>query len=85
MLDGTLEVDLINGFTPSIGDSFDILNGTTTGTFGSFKLTPLPAGLNWDTSALYSQGVIMVAPEPSSLALLGAGAIGLIGYALRRR
>ncbi len=84
-LDGTLEIDLLNGFTPSAGDSFDIINGTTNGTFDSLSLPALSPGLHWDTSALYSTGTITAVPEPSTLVLLGIAAISLIGFGWRRR
>jgi len=85
MLDGTLEIDLIFGFMPSLGQTFDIINGTTTGHFSSFSLAPLPNGLRWNTSNLYSTGEISVVPEPSTLALFGVGGLGLMGWAWRRR
>ena len=60
-LDGTLEVSLINGFTPTAGQSFDILNwGSLSGTFSSLAL-PTLTGLTWDTSQLYTNGVLSVA------------------------
>jgi autotransporter-associated beta strand protein len=70
MFDGTFKVSLINAFNPSLGDQFDIFNGTTTGVFSSFNLPPLNAGLTWDTSLLYTQGIIQVVtniPEPATL------------------
>ncbi len=56
------EVSLINGFTPAAGNSFNILDwlGTRTGTFSSLML-PTLAGLTWDTSTLYSDGILRVA------------------------
>jgi T5SS/PEP-CTERM-associated repeat protein len=60
--DGALEVALINGFTPTAGQSFNILDwlGTRTGTFSSLEL-PALTGLAWDTSQLYTDGVLAVA------------------------
>ncbi len=34
-LGGTLDVQLINGFTPASGNTFDVITGTYTGTFGT--------------------------------------------------
>jgi hypothetical protein len=60
-LDGTLEVSLINGFIPSVGQSFNILDwGGLAGTFSSLTL-PALSGLTWNTSQLYTTGVISVA------------------------
>ena len=47
-LAGTLNVTLINAFEPSVGDSFLILDGTTTGSFDTQNLPALPAGLVWE-------------------------------------
>jgi fibronectin-binding autotransporter adhesin len=60
-LGGALQVALTGGFSPSVGQSFDILNWTTlNGTFSSVSLPALPAGKAWDTSLLYTSGVISV-------------------------
>ncbi len=59
-LGGTLAVSLIEGFAPAAGQSFDILDwGSLSGEFSSLRL-PVLAGLNWDTSQLYSAGVLAV-------------------------
>lgn len=85
---GTLDVDFINGFNPSVGNSFDILDFTTaSGTF-TLSLPALGGGRAWNTSQLLTTGTISVAaaiaavPEPgaAALALMGAG-----GLALRKR
>jgi len=73
----------LGGTTPA--SQYDIINGTTTGNFSNLTLAPLPSGLSWDTSVLYSNGEIGVVPEPSTLALLGVGALSLLAYAWRRR
>src|SRR5262249_13029891 len=73
-LGGTLDVDLINGFSPVLGNSFDILDwGTLSGTFGALSLPGLAPGLVWDTSQLYTAGVLTIGavPEPSTLLLTG--------------
>jgi hypothetical protein len=59
---GVLQLALINGFNPSAGDSFDILDwGSLNGNFNSLVLPSLAAGLTWNTSALYTSGVLSVA------------------------
>src|SRR5262249_41209995 len=47
-LNGTLNVSLLNGFSPSQGQSFVILTATSiTGTFPTTNLPPLGTGLAW--------------------------------------
>jgi T5SS/PEP-CTERM-associated repeat protein len=61
-LDGTLDVSLINAFAPHEGDSFDILDFTSlTGIFSTVNLPALTGSLQWDTSQLYTSGVLSVA------------------------
>jgi hypothetical protein len=64
-LNGSLTVSLAAGFMPAAGDSFDILDwGTRTGMFANLNLPQIP-GLLWDTSALYTNGtLVVVAPLP---------------------
>jgi len=78
-------VDLADYFAPSAGESFEIILGATTGSFSQINLPALSNGLRWDTSNLYTTGTIRVVPEPSMLALLGVGVIGLAVFAARRR
>jgi fibronectin-binding autotransporter adhesin len=60
-LDGTLQVTLINGFGPTAGQSFDILDwGSLIGTFAAIQLPALAAGESWDSSQLYATGVLSV-------------------------
>ena len=86
-LNGVLDVDLLNGFSPSAGEIYYLFNGQTSGSFSHVVLPSLGNGLSWNTSNLYADGTISVTsvPEPSSLALLAAGAISLVGCGLRRR
>ena len=58
-LDGTLRISLINGFTPTAGQSFDFFNvGTIAGTFSAIELPSLE-GLAWNTSQL-AAGILSV-------------------------
>jgi hypothetical protein len=50
------------------------------GVFDTVNLPGLSPGLFWDASALYTEGSLMVTPEPAMLSLLALG--GLL--ALRR-
>jgi hypothetical protein len=62
-LGGTLNVSLINfgTFAPNAGNMFHILYwGSLSGTFASLNLAPLPGGLTWDTSQLYSAGTLAI-------------------------
>ena len=59
-LGGTLAVSIIDGFTPAAGNSFDILDwGSLSGTFSTIAL-PTLSGLAWNTSQLYTTGVLSV-------------------------
>ncbi len=57
-LAGTLNVTLASGFSPSLGDSFQILSagGGRTGTFATENLPSLAPGLGWDI--LYSSNAL---------------------------
>jgi hypothetical protein len=47
-LDGTLEIVLIDGFTPSVGDRFRLIDGSVvSGTFHSVTLPTLENGIDW--------------------------------------
>jgi autotransporter-associated beta strand protein/T5SS/PEP-CTERM-associated repeat protein len=60
-LAGALNVSLANGFAPSAGQSFNLLDwGSLSGTFSSMSL-PTLSGLTWNTSQLYTNGVLSVA------------------------
>lgn len=82
-----LNVEYWGGWTAAAGQTYDLFDWNfLTGTFSSVALPALASGLAWNTSALYTSGVISVAavPEPGTWMLLLAG-IGLLGCAARRR
>jgi autotransporter-associated beta strand protein len=59
-LGGSLTVSL-TGFSPSLGDTFDVLDwGTRSGVFSSLQLPSLTAPLVWNTNRLYTAGVLSV-------------------------
>ena len=61
-LSGELSVSLIDGLTPSAGQSYDILDfGSAFGEFETFDLPVLATGLYWNTSALVTTGELLVA------------------------
>jgi Secretion system C-terminal sorting domain len=48
VLNGTLNINLINGFIPSLGDTYKIITFTAaTGVFSGINLPALPTGLSW--------------------------------------
>jgi T5SS/PEP-CTERM-associated repeat protein len=62
---GEFVVGLINGFVPTVGESFDVLDFDvlrTTGTFAPLTLPALPQGLDWNTSDFDTLGVLQVIP-----------------------
>jgi fibronectin-binding autotransporter adhesin len=82
VLDGNMQVSLINAFNPSLGDQFNLFDGTTSGVFSSFSFPALNPGLTWDTSLLYTSGILQVVaiPEPATLSMAL-----LVGAALLKR
>ena len=85
VLAGDLDVELLDGFQPQAGESFQLFDGQLSGTFSQVTLPALSNGLSWNTSNLDTNGTISVTPEPGSLVLLAAGGVGALGYGLRRR
>jgi hypothetical protein len=66
---GRLAVSLGGGFTPAVGDVFDVLDFTgATGNFAAVQLPPLPAGRFWRTDQLYTEGKLSVGPVPATYA-----------------
>jgi hypothetical protein len=63
-LNGSLEITLIDGFIPTTGQSFNVLDwfGNRTGAFTSVVLPELAAAA-WDLSQLYATGLLSVAPS----------------------
>jgi hypothetical protein len=61
-LDGMLKVSLLGPFLPAAGNSFDILdwNVAPSGEFTSAQLPMLAAGLMWNSSQLYTTGILSV-------------------------
>ena len=84
VLAGDLNVELLDGFQPQAGQSFQLFDGGLSGAFAYVFLPALSNGLSWNTSNVDTTGTITVTPEPSTRALFVAGAIALLGYGLRR-
>jgi hypothetical protein len=84
-LGGILAIDN-TGYSATFGDSITVFTNwnSITGSFDSITGTGLGGGLSWDTTSLYSAGVLTVVPEPSTTTLLVVAGI-LIAASLRRR
>ncbi|MCC6706959.1 MAG: hypothetical protein IT492_05265, partial [Gammaproteobacteria bacterium] len=86
-LGGTLKVSLLSGFVPVLGDAFEIiLADSISGAFGAMLLPTLGDGLKFTTINTGSFFRLQVAavPLPAPALLLG-GALGVLGWASRRR
>jgi hypothetical protein len=91
-LNGTVNVSLINNFTPNVGDKFDILRGDRI-TLGqvNFSLPSLPAGETWLTGIVGNFFQLSVAqaqvsaPEPNRLLVMGLGLAWLLLWQWKRR
>jgi hypothetical protein len=97
---GSLSVRLLNGFTPGLGNRFDLLAcslgcaGLNGGTLfgGGVSLPSLASGLAWlsgltDGGNSFSLTVVAAAasaPEPGTLLLIGSGFVGLVMWRGRR-
>lgn len=69
-LAGTLNVKLVGGYEPSMGEVFNIVRfGTLTGAFDTVNLPELTGGKQWSLSQLYATGTVSVIPEPIGLSL----------------
>jgi hypothetical protein len=63
VLDGALEITFLNGFTPSLGDSFNFIEAASvSGAFDSVILPELDGFLGWDVTQLAS-GVFSIVSE----------------------
>ncbi len=59
-LAGNLNIRLVNGFTPSLGQQFAILNaGSISGQFAAINSPALPAGLNWSLASSTSTSEVL--------------------------
>jgi hypothetical protein len=85
-LDGNLDVSLLGGFMPMLGDEFIVLHsiGGIAGTFATHDLPVLGGSNGWDV--LYTPNDVILAvvaiPEPTTLTL---ATFGLLGVSYRRR
>ncbi len=97
-LSGVLKVALFDSgsglFTPSLGDTFDILSAASiVGQFDILTLAALGNGLDWDVSYILNPvstdfvrlSVVSSVPIPPAVWLFGSGLLGLIGVARRKQ
>jgi hypothetical protein len=64
VLGGTLEVKLIGGFVPQLGDMFRLFESAKMiGSFDKIVLPPLPEGLAWNDDLLESKGVLLITED----------------------
>jgi hypothetical protein len=90
-LSGTVQVTLGSGYTPALGDYFDLLDADTIAGTPTFDLSQaaLPTGMLWDTTRFGTLGLLQVVaevPEPTTLALLlTAAGLALAACPRRRR
>lgn len=84
---GTLVVVLTDDFQPMVDDVFHLFDFETRegmSEFDAYDFAALSGGKSWDTSLLYSDGIISVIPEPSTYAVM-AGVLVLLVVMLKRR
>jgi hypothetical protein len=85
-LDGKLEVSLLNGYTPAAGATFDILDwGSLSGNFPAIQLPVLGSSLAWNTSQLYTNGVLSVASAGLPGDYNGNGVVDAADYVVWRK
>lgn len=88
-LAGVVEVDLLDGFAPTIHSQFKVFDFNSLEDFGytfDFTHAALGSGLSWDTSTFSVDGTVRVVPEASSLVLAGVGMlVGLICWRTKSR
>ena len=67
---GTLTVTLPSDYVPKVGDRFLLIQaGSLSGTFSTLSLPSLSSGYAWDTSALYTTGMIRIEAENDALTI----------------
>ncbi len=94
-LNGFLTIGLLNGFSPSLGNTFGVLTCTgctMSGSLLGLSLPTLASGLDWSVRVVDALGTLQLAvvstptasaPEPATLLLVGIGFVALVGW--RRR
>jgi hypothetical protein len=95
-LNGFLTIGLLNGFSPSLGNTFGVLTCTgctIRGNLLGLSLPALASGLDWSVRVVDALGTLQLAvvsgptssaPEPGTILLVGAGFVALIEWRRRR-
>lgn len=94
--DGTIDLDFINDFVPSQGDSFDFINvgGSADLSGVTIDIGGLPPGFNYTNSFQNGQFILTAlnsgtnasqTPEPATLLMFGTALLGLAAYWRARR
>jgi hypothetical protein len=83
----TYSSSVIANLAPPSGASFSLTSVSPNVSFARFLFIPVStlASFRANGSGSFSADPPASAPEPSSLAIAGIGAVGIIGYGLRRR
>ena len=96
-LGGSLKVGLLSGFSPLLGNFFNVLTCTgctINADLRSVSLPPLASGLDWSVRLLDAFSTLQLAvvstptvsaPEPGTLWLVGAGFVGLVEWRRRQK
>jgi cyclophilin family peptidyl-prolyl cis-trans isomerase len=88
LLGGTLDVSLLGGFVPTLGQQFTVLTGNSIlDQFENFDLPTLSTGLRWDidqSASALTLSVIAI-PEPASVSMLVAAGVLLMSPSVSRR
>ena len=89
-LDGTLDLTFVPGYTPALGDSFDLFKyGAETGEFATVDVTGLASGysvmLDYGANGLTATIGVSTVPEPPSLVPAGTAALAVALVMIRRR
>jgi autotransporter-associated beta strand protein len=84
---GLINITALSGIQPGVYDLIDFPAGQASGLqYLNLGTTSLPGGyqlgLQYTSTA---EQLVVTTPEPSTFALLGVGAVGLLAYGLRRR